>query len=62
MNDRTIRVSKSSPSAMVLPTCAMLSRSPNMNDAMVAAKTRPADVTTEPEPAMARMMAVFSPW
>ena len=32
-----------------------------MNDAMVAANTRPAAVTTPPVPAIARMMPVFRP-
>ena len=36
MNDRTISVSNSSPSAMVLPTCAITVRSPNTNDTIVA--------------------------
>ncbi|CNI78510.1 Uncharacterised protein [Mycobacterium tuberculosis] len=32
-----------------------------MNVAMVAANTRPAAVTTEPEPAIARIVPVLSP-
>ena len=43
---------------MVLPTCAMVTRSPNTNDAIVAANTRPADVTTNPEPAMERELCL----
>ena len=61
MNERTIRVSNSRPSAIVVPTWAMARRSLNAKAAMVAANTRPAEVTTEPEPTMARMMPVFRP-
>ncbi len=61
MNDRTIRVSNSSPSAIVRADLRHDFRSLNTNDAIVAANTRPADVTTDPVPAIARMMPVFSP-
>ena len=47
---------------MVLPTRATdLLGSLNANEAMVAANTNPADVTTEPVAAMARMIPVFRP-
>ena len=46
---------------MVVPTWAITFRSLNANDAIVAANTSPADVTTDPVPAIARMMPVFSP-
>src|SRR3954469_20175873 len=56
MKDRTTRVSNRSPSAMVVPTWPITFRSLNANVAMVAAKTSPADVTTEPVPAIDRMI------
>ena len=46
---------------MVLPTWAITVRSLNTNVAIVNAKTRPAEVTTDPVPAIARMMPVLSP-
>jgi hypothetical protein len=61
MNDRTIRVSNSKPSAIVVPIWPSTIRSLNMNDAMVKANTSPAAVTTEPLPAIARMMPVLMP-
>ncbi len=61
MNDRTIRVSNNRPSAMVVPSWPMMRSSLNANDAIVKANTRPADVTTDPVPAIARMMPVFKP-
>ncbi|COW49460.1 Uncharacterised protein [Mycobacterium tuberculosis] len=61
MNDRTTRVSKSRPSPMVVPTCPITRSSLTAMDAMVNANTRPADVTTAPVPAIARMIPVFNP-
>ena len=55
MNDRTIKVSKSRPNAIVVPTWAITFSGLKANVAIVAAKTRPAEVTTEPEPATARI-------
>ena len=61
MNDRTISVSNSRPSAIVVPIWPSTSRSLKMNDAMVNANTSPAAVTTEPLPAIDRMMPVLIP-
>ena len=61
MNERTMRVSKSRPSAIVVPICPRTIKSLKTNDAMVKANTRPAAVTTEPLPAMARMIPVLIP-
>jgi hypothetical protein len=48
------------PRAIVVPIWAStISLLPIIIDAMVAAKTRPAEVTTPPVPAMERMMPVF---
>ena len=46
---------------MVVPTCAITLRSLIANDIIVNANTSPAEVTTAPLPAIARMMPVFSP-
>ena len=61
MNARTTSVSKSRPRANVVPIWPRIRRSAKTNDAMVAAKTSPADVTTDPLPAMARTMPVLRP-
>jgi hypothetical protein len=61
MNERTIKVSKSRPSPMVVPTWAMTRRSLIANDIIVKANTRPAEVTTLPVPPIDRMMPVFNP-
>ena len=61
MNDRTISVSNIRPIPIVVPTCPMIRRSLTTIEAMVNANTNPADVTTLPVPAMARMMPVLSP-
>ena len=61
MNERTIRVSKSRPSAIVVPICPRTTKSLKTNDAMVKANTRPAAVTTDPLPAIARMIPVLIP-
>jgi hypothetical protein len=61
MNERTISVSNSRPSPMVVPIWPRTRKSLNTNEDMVKANTRPAAVTTPPVPAMARMMPVFSP-
>ena len=53
INDRTISVSNSRPSAIVVPIWPSTRRSLKMNDAIVNANTRPAAVTTEPLPAIA---------
>ncbi|SLD02619.1 Uncharacterised protein [Mycobacteroides abscessus subsp. massiliense] len=46
---------------MVVPICPMICRSLTTIEAIVAANTSPADVTTFPVPPIARMMPVFSP-
>jgi hypothetical protein len=61
MNDRTIRVSNIRPRAIVVPIWPSTRRSLKMNDVMVKANTSPAAVTTEPLPAMERMMPVLMP-
>src|SRR4029077_7849312 len=61
MNDRTISVSNSSPSAIVVPIWPSTRRTLKMNDAMVKANTSPAAVSTKPLPAMDRMMPVLMP-
>ncbi len=61
MNDRTISVSNIRPSAIVVPIWPSTFRSLMMNDAIVNANTRPAAVTTEPLPAIERMMPVLIP-
>jgi antitoxin VapB len=61
MNDRTISVSNSRPSAIVVPIWPSTRRSLKMNDAMVKANSRPAAVTTDPLPAIDRMMPVLMP-
>ncbi len=47
--------------AIVEPICATTVRLLPSIAAMVAANTRPAEVTTLPVPAIERMMPVFSP-
>ena len=61
MNERITRVSNSRPSAMVLPTWPATRRSLTSIEAMVKAKTRPAEVTTAPVPAIERMIPVLMP-
>src|ERR1700743_1746516 len=61
MNERTISVSNSSPRPMVVPIWPSTWNPLNTNAHMVPAKTRPAEVTTEPDPAIARMTPVFRP-
>ena len=61
MNERTINVSNSRPNPMVVPTCPITIKGLNTKDAMVAANTRPADVTTAPVPAIERMIPVRNP-
>ncbi|SIN51177.1 Uncharacterised protein [Mycobacteroides abscessus subsp. abscessus] len=56
-----MRVSKSRPNAIVVPTCPMMRRSLTTMTAMVKAKTSPAEVTTLPVPPIERMMPVFRP-
>ena len=46
---------------MVVPTWAKIFNSLNPIAAIVIAKTRPAEVTTEPVPAMERMIPVRRP-
>ncbi len=46
---------------MVVPTCPMTRSGLIANVAMVAANTRPADVTTAPVPAIERIIPVFIP-
>lgn len=46
---------------MVVPTCPMTVRSLTAMEIIVNAKTKPAAVTTDPVPAMDRMMPVFRP-
>ncbi len=46
---------------MVVPTCPITRSSLTAMDAMVNTNTRPADVTTAPVPAIARMIPVFNP-
>src|SRR6185312_6951043 len=60
-NERTTSVSNNRPMPMVVPTCPRIRKSLNTNDDIVAANTRPADVTTPPVPAIARMIPVFRP-
>ena len=55
MNERTINVSNNRPSAMVVHLPITLSGL-IANVAIVAANTRPADVTTAPVPAIDRMI------
>ena len=45
----------------MVPICATTVSSLTAIDIIVKANTRPADVTTEPVPPIARMMPVFSP-
>ncbi len=61
MKARTIRVSKSRPTAMVVPIWAMLSTLLVSRASMVRPKTIPAVVTTPPVPPNARMMPVLRP-
>ncbi len=61
MNERTIRVSNSRPNAMVVPTCPTVRSSLIAMELRVNAKTSPADVTTAPVPAIARMIPVLKP-
>ena len=61
MNDRTISVSNSRPRAIVVPIWPSTRRSLRMNYAMVKANTSPAAATTEPLPAIDRMMPVLMP-
>src|SRR5262249_54856169 len=58
---RTTSVSSTSPTAMVVPICAMLSTLLPSSASMVIPKTMPAVVTTPPVPPKARMMPVLSP-
>ena len=46
---------------MVVPTCPMTLRSLTAIDIMVKANTKPAAVTTEPLPPIARMIPVLMP-
>ena len=50
MNARTTNVSNSNPSAMVVPTWPMVSRSLTVVDTIVAANSRPPAVKTFPGP------------
>ena len=61
MSERTIRVSNSRPRPMVVPTWPMTVSSLTAIDIIVKANTRPAEVTTDPVPPIARMMPVFRP-
>ena len=61
MSERTTSVSNNRPRPMVLPTCASTVNSLTAKDIMVKANTRPAEVTTDPLPPIARMMPVFKP-
>ena len=61
MSARTTRVSSKSPTAMVVPICAMLSTLLPSSASMVIPKTMPAVVTTPPVPPNARMMPVLMP-
>ena len=61
MNDRTTSVSNSRPRPMVVPTWPITVSSLTAIDIIVKANTRPADVTTEPLPPIARMIPVLTP-
>ena len=61
MKARITRVSNSRPIPIVVPTCASTFRSLMPNDIMVKANTRPAAVTTDPLPPIARMIPVLMP-
>ena len=61
MNERTTNVSNNNPSPIVVPTCPMTIMSETVIEIIVNANTMPAAVTTEPVPAIERMMPVCSP-
>jgi hypothetical protein len=61
MNARITSVSNSRPIPIVVPTCATTVSSLTSMEIMVKANTRPAEVTTDPLPPMARMIAVLMP-
>src|SRR5262245_5592485 len=61
INERTTKVSNSSPSPIVVPPWPIAIRSLVTMDAMVTAKTRPAAVTTPPVAPVALMIPVLMP-
>ena len=61
MNARITNVSNSRPIPIVVPTWATTVSVLTTIDIIVNANTRPADVTTEPVPPIARIMPVFNP-
>jgi hypothetical protein len=60
-NDRMMKVSSNNPRPMVVPTWPIDRRSLVIIDIMVKANTSPAEVTTPPVLARARMSPVFIP-
>ena len=61
MNARITKVSNNRPIPMVVPICATTTMALTDIDIMVNANTRPAAVTTDPLPPMARIIPVLMP-
>ncbi len=61
MKARTTKVSNNRPTPIVVPIWATTTMALTDIDIMVNANTRPAAVTTDPLPPMARMMPVLIP-